>query len=162
MRTCLRGSGEREGGKSSSSEHPSSFIFVDSSTKSFSRFSVFVALLWGQLPDFGVQGVCPSFLRVPGSQAVKKNGKPCGGTHRPNKCTNSEVPEPRGSGRTHTQPTPLPQSHDVCDDLSDFDPDLCDAWRNWRVDDPVWENDCEPERALRDRAYQVAESPRSS
>ena len=51
-----------------SSDQPSSLLIVKSSTKSFSKLSVFVA--FGHMPDFGAQIVRSSVLNIPRDHAI--------------------------------------------------------------------------------------------
>ena len=43
------------------------------------------------------------------------------------------------SGSQGTQPAPVPRPHDVGNDLSVFEPDLGDEWKNWGMDAPRWD-----------------------
>ena len=55
--------------------------------------------------------------------------------------------------------SPRVPSHDACDNLSDFEPDLSDEWRNWRVDDPEWESDGVPEESVKKKRKKLPMPP---
>ena len=96
--------------------------------------------------------------------ALKKNGRPFGGTHPPYMCANARVGltglRRLGNlvGVRHIQPTPQSRPHDVCNDLSVFEHDLGDEWKNWRMDAPRWDSDGEPKESVEKKREELPPS----
>ena len=57
--------------------------------------------------------------------------------------------EPRGPGETlwESGHSTTSRPNDVCNDLSAFEPDLGDEWKNWRMVAPRWDSDGEPKES---------------